>query len=133
MFNSGFKETYDQAAKLPDIDPETFELFLEWAYRGSFRPIDMIKSSPTEGPIVDRIKLYGWAERMCMPDLMDYIVTSMMAAFRKYNDGLSYTGSRMIYQATAGKSSSEAPLRKVRNSQKHPLRKTSRSLKPSTF
>jgi hypothetical protein len=110
-FTSGFKETVDQAARLTDVDPETFDLFLEWIYRGSFRTIDMTKSKPTTGPIVDRIKLYAWAEEMCSPELMNYTATSIISALksvRKYDDNLSHEGSRMIYDLTSAK----APLRR---------------------
>lgn len=95
MFNNGFKETIEQAATLPDVDTRVFALFLEWVYRGTFH--QSVKAD-THSSLV--IRLYSWAERICLPVLMDYAVTVLFSAFKKHNKQFNIVGIRSIYKST---------------------------------
>jgi hypothetical protein len=86
MFNGGFKETEDQAAKLPEDDPVAFDLFLEWIYRGFFQEFGFDKSdmTTTRGHWIDRIKLYSFAQKISLSDLTDYSITTILSNYKKH-------------------------------------------------
>jgi len=48
MFNGGFLETTDQAAKLLEDDPDMSGLFLGWLYAGRLTPIPLQTKSKTD-------------------------------------------------------------------------------------
>lgn len=98
MFNNGFTETLDQAATLLEVNSDTFDLFLEWVYGGDFQPLDMTKNTPYSGPIVDLIRLYGFAESICLSELQDLVATSVIVLFRDNSPhhGLSLEGMALI-------------------------------------
>jgi hypothetical protein len=87
MFEGAFKEGIDQAATLPEEDPDLFALLIHWVYTGCLKPIDInqyqTSADPDSDAFLDRIKLYGYAEKICLPLLMDYIMTNLMAAYDK--------------------------------------------------
>jgi hypothetical protein len=59
MFCSQFLESEQQSAKLPEEDPATFGLLLEWVYgKGRLEPLDISKNTSAGGPVIDRVKLY---------------------------------------------------------------------------
>jgi hypothetical protein len=74
LFSNGFKETTDQTAKLSEVEPEVFDLFTQFIYRGEL---------PSEPKIADEIwvellKLHQWADFLCLPDVMDYTATIIL-------------------------------------------------------
>lgn len=101
MFNGGFKEAVEQAATLPVDDPDAFDLFLEWIYTGrlsclEFENIDAVYA---------RIRLYGLAEKLMMPDLMDYTITTISVINRI--SPLSTQAMAIAYEVTGP----DSPLR----------------------
>lgn len=94
MLTGGYKETQDQEASLEEDDPDAFDLFVQWLYKDRLLPIDVSKQTPDLdcGPFFDLIKLYYFAEKICLADLMDYVMSVLQAAYDKsvleepYND-----------------------------------------------
>jgi hypothetical protein len=70
---------------MPEDDPDVFSLFLEWLYLGHLQPVIIDKHTKTSGPIFDRIKLYCFAEKHCLVDLMNYTMSSLMSTYAKHN------------------------------------------------
>lgn len=102
-FTNGFKETKEQTTTLPEVESPVFELFIEWVYRGSFpRPSNIMTCDPVKGYFTSNlIKLYGFAEYICLKTLKDYAVTSLISVFVKNKSGLSTAGISLVYQVTA--------------------------------
>lgn len=50
MIDNGMKESVDKIAMLESVDPETFELFLEFAYTGSYRAASDDENEPLPLP-----------------------------------------------------------------------------------
>jgi hypothetical protein len=66
MFSTGFLETGEMKATLPEDNEDIFELFLEWVYSGRYGILDMTQSTPSApptSPFMVRIKLYAFAEK----------------------------------------------------------------------
>ena len=64
MFESSFKEGVEQAATLPEDDPNAFALFVQWLYQESLTPLDIRKHDPLGNDIsLDRVRLYCFAKR----------------------------------------------------------------------
>ncbi|KAF4628130.1 hypothetical protein G7Y89_g10020 [Cudoniella acicularis] len=78
MFNSGFKEGTELMAKLPEEEPVTFDLLVEWVYQSFPYPIRKLEAvRNSEGdltPSWDVIAFYALAGRMCLPNLQDLIM-----------------------------------------------------------
>ncbi|KAF4624291.1 hypothetical protein G7Y89_g13882 [Cudoniella acicularis] len=109
MFSSGFIESEEGHATLPDEDPAIFSLFVEWLYgNGRLSPVDISKSTTSSGPVIDRIKLYGFAERICLIELADYLMTNLISNLRHYERSPSKEGMKLAYVETRQGS----PLRK---------------------
>ena len=81
MFNGVFKEATDQAASLPDDLLAAFNLFLEWLDASSVIQADI--NNTTIGPIFDRIKLYCFGDKYCLPNLMDCAISSIISHFER--------------------------------------------------
>jgi len=81
MFNGGFKEAVKNSADLPDDEPETFDSFLKWLYRGTFDEIDKVTANSKSGPMWERIKLYCFAEKYCINVLADSAMDTIIEGF----------------------------------------------------
>ncbi|KAG9237829.1 hypothetical protein BJ875DRAFT_113722 [Amylocarpus encephaloides] len=101
MFEGGFMEFEQNSCTLPEEDPIIFGLFIEYLYGGGrLGPIDIEKSTTTNGPVVDRIKLYGYAEKICFVEMADYIMTNLVSTFHHYLRTPSKEGIRLAYSVT---------------------------------
>ncbi|KAF7900958.1 hypothetical protein EAF00_003179 [Botryotinia globosa] len=67
MFNGKFKEAKENAAVLPEDDPEAFDMLMWWVTH------DMVRSLRGEG---FRKKLHLWvlADKLCLANLQDYVM-----------------------------------------------------------
>jgi hypothetical protein len=109
MLQGPFKEAVEHTVRLPEDDPDAFGLFLEWVYGGGLlQPADMKKHTSTNGPIFDRVKLYCFAEKICLDRLVDYTMTSLLSAYSKNKRSPSAMAISYAYEH----SSSDSPLRK---------------------
>ncbi|KAH6682664.1 hypothetical protein B0J14DRAFT_574116 [Halenospora varia] len=101
MFNSSFIESEQNLAKLPDVDPSIFALFIEYLYGNSrLSPVNIKVSTTNSGPVIDRIKLYGFAEKICLTGLADYIITNLISNLRHYERSPSREGILLAYHVT---------------------------------
>ncbi|CAG8979576.1 hypothetical protein HYALB_00010777 [Hymenoscyphus albidus] len=101
MFSSGFLEAEEKSGSLPDEEPIVFALFLEYLYGGGrLSPVDVTLSTQSSGPIVDRIKLYGFAERICLVELADYVMTNLISNLKHYERTPSREGILLAYKET---------------------------------
>jgi len=80
MFEGRFQESEEQLACLPDEYPAVFSLFLEWIYKDRLAKFSLADSTCSSGPFMDRVKLYPYAGKICMPDLEDYVMSDMIAS-----------------------------------------------------
>jgi hypothetical protein len=55
-------------------------LFLEWIYKGRLDKFNISDSICAFGPFMDRVRLYLYAGKICMPDLEDYVMSDMIAS-----------------------------------------------------
>ncbi|KAE8449972.1 hypothetical protein EG329_007111 [Mollisiaceae sp. DMI_Dod_QoI] len=101
MFLGGFKEAIEHTARLPDDDPDVFDLFLDWLYRGDLHPADMSKQPPASSPVPKLIELYGFAEKICMNDLIDYTMTSIITRSRHDKVMPRLSSIKLAYQVTS--------------------------------
>ncbi|TVY80459.1 hypothetical protein LSUE1_G005344 [Lachnellula suecica] len=109
MFCGQFLESEQQSATLPEDDPIVFNLFLMWVYGdGSLAPVDFSKNTVDSGPILDRIKLYGFAEKICLTELSDYLMTTLISNLSLQNRTLSLASVTSAYELTRP----ESPSRK---------------------
>ncbi|TVY49193.1 Actin-binding protein [Lachnellula occidentalis] len=101
MFSGGFKEASEQAAKMPDDDPGTFGLFLEWLYAGRITPIPPIKPNGRDEHreiYFRRVKLYCFAEKIVCPKLMDYTMTVIISTHLRTNTLPRFEPITFVYQ-----------------------------------
>lgn len=99
--SGGFKEAIENTVRMPEDDPDAFNLFVEWLYMGRLQPVNIDKHTTTGGPIFDRIKLYCFAEKHCLGDLMDYTMSSLMSNYTKYKKLPTFAAMTYAYQHTA--------------------------------
>jgi hypothetical protein len=105
MFESTFKEGVEQAATLPEDDPNAFALFVQWLYRDSLTPLDIRKHSPPENDIfLDRIRLYCFAEKILLPNLMDLTMTILFSNYKKLGKMPTDEAVGLAYQHSGPKS-----------------------------
>jgi len=84
MFEGRFKEAVEQKADLPDDNPAAFSLFVEWLYGSRYTQIDIDKRTSNSGLFVDRIRLYAFAEKICLNSLMNYTITTLMSNYKEH-------------------------------------------------
>lgn len=101
MFTGVFKEGQEQAAHLVEDDVDAFNLFVEWLYMDRFRPLDFSKHSFASGPIFDRVKLYCFADKICLHALMDYTISVLLAAYLKYERYPSAEAAQYTFENTS--------------------------------
>ena len=106
MFNGSFKEAETQQASLPEDDPEAFSIFLEWLYSGSILPPG--KDDNSKLVLNDQIKLYCFAEKYCLAQLMDYTISASIAFLNERKGLPTCDHIEMAYNHTA----SGSPLRR---------------------
>jgi hypothetical protein len=87
MFKGTFKEGVEQKADLPDEYSDAFGLFVHWLYRDFLQPIDISKHNPPKYDVfLDRVRLYCFAEKICLPTLMDYTMTTLMSGYSEHSE-----------------------------------------------
>lgn len=110
MFLRGFKEGKEKSATLPEDDPQIFDLFPQWIY-GQKRLLPA-KTLPDVGragtDFTMRIKLYGFAEKYCIKELANYLVTNIMSVCDQYGEFPHAQEMLLAYECT---SSQKSPLR----------------------
>ena len=85
MFTGGFKETKGKSATLLEDDPVVFSAFLQWVYGGKrLAPVIMQPGTAVPPDFIPRIELYGFAEKYCITELTDYIMTNIMSTLCHY-------------------------------------------------
>lgn len=80
MFNGGFKEAQDQSATFPEDSLDDFELLIEWVYTGSYPQFEG-EYPATMAPAF--MGVYCLAEKLCLPALADYSMTSLRNQYLK--------------------------------------------------
>jgi hypothetical protein len=100
MFSNDFKEAHNKEAILKEEDVDTFNLFVEWLYMGHLRPVDITKHTAESGPLLNRIKLYCFADKYCISDLMDYAITSCISNYDLHNRLPGAPAARYVYSNT---------------------------------
>jgi len=100
MFSSDFKEVVESTVRMPEDDPDVFNLFVQWLYAARLCVPDMTKNTATSGPMWTRFKLYCFAEKICLPELMDYTMSSIMSACVRGDKSPSIEVMRMVYGGT---------------------------------
>ncbi|KAN0095045.1 hypothetical protein V8E51_015756 [Hyaloscypha variabilis] len=90
MFNSGFAETKEGRAKFPEDDPKTFGVFIEWVYSGQLAPITRTRLGSLDDGfqyelIWEPTRLYGLADKLCLPQLQNQIMDEWVAGHKRFN------------------------------------------------
>lgn len=105
---SKFKEGQEGIAYLPEDNPRTFSLLRDWVYSGFLGPIDTASGETWRRELGYRLDLYCFAEKICLNNLMDCAMTTIMMGFQKTHTMLRPVVIDMIYRHTSPRS----PLRK---------------------
>ena len=85
--------------------PNAFALFVQWLYRESITALDIRKHNPPENDIfLDRIRLYCFAEKICLLALMDLTMTILVSNYKKLGKLPSDDAVNLAYQLSAPKS-----------------------------
>lgn len=105
MFTSGFAETASQSASLPEDKPDILGLFLEWVYGGRVLHAATWTRKTSMG---NKIHLYNFAEKICLDELADFTMTSLMSDLREGRSLVGIFAVKMTYRETPAGS----PLRK---------------------
>ena len=100
MFASGFKEVIEKTVRMPEDDPDAFNQFLEWFYKGALQPVNIAKETRDGGPLFNRVKLYRFAEKHCLDVLMDLAISSIMTCHVKNKSMPNYTSIKYGYPET---------------------------------
>lgn len=100
MFKRGFKEEKEQRATIPEEDPVIFDMFVEWLYKDRISKFDMALSTETSGPFIDRIKLYEYGVKICLPELQDFAMSNLMSGYAEYRRDPSFQAIILSYKLT---------------------------------
>jgi hypothetical protein len=86
MFKPGFSESRTSTGYLSDDDPSIFSLFLEWVYGHHLTSVTAAAMALPNNSLffMDRVKLYIFAEKICMDELCDYTITNLMSILQHY-------------------------------------------------
>lgn len=76
------KRNGEEVLRLPFDDPVAFSLLVSWLVLGRFQPINMIFHTPYNGSIFDHLRLYFFAEKYYLVELMDYTMSFIMATYQ---------------------------------------------------
>lgn len=102
---SKFKEGEEGIAYLPEDNPRTFSLLLGWVYSGSLPPFDTTGDKIYNREHESRLYLYFFAEKICLNDLMDCTMTSIISVYHKTKRMPSPAILGMVYARTSPGSS----------------------------
>jgi len=110
MFTGGFTESATFSAYHPEDDPEVFSLFLEWVYGRQFAPVTEanMKEPSNSHFFMYRVKLYIFAEKLCLDELCDYTITNLMSLLQQYARSPTVQQMREAYKGSAV----DSPMRK---------------------
>ncbi|KAF7922965.1 hypothetical protein EAE99_007156 [Botrytis elliptica] len=100
----GFQESHSSCMDMPEDDPEAFELFVHWLYRGEVRRATKCTDS------VQFFQLYIFAEKLCLNELANKTMDAIQAIIKDLDDPPQCTLEQMdgVWRNT----SSTSPLRK---------------------
>jgi len=98
--DGGFIESVDQTASFPEDDPAIFSLFLEWLYTKNLAPINVANSTETSGPLVDLMRLYQFADKLCLLELADYAITILVSNYDHHHLPPSQFAMKLAYEIT---------------------------------
>ncbi|TVY44211.1 hypothetical protein LSUB1_G002339 [Lachnellula subtilissima] len=89
MFNGAFKEA-GGVAELPEDDPAAFDLLMEWTYCPNPRRLrDLVPitdSDKVSRASWDVVAFYALATKLCLPDLQDIIMNSLIRYHKRCNE-----------------------------------------------
>lgn len=101
MFNGGFQEAKERVAKLPEDDPASFDVLIEWVYSPNpqqIRQLEQVKTSDDAGAASwNVLSLYSLLEKLCLPDLQDLVMDAFIKYQRKVNVGKSHHSHKILY------------------------------------
>ncbi|KAF7949360.1 uncharacterized protein EAE97_002869 [Botrytis byssoidea] len=100
----GFRESQTSSMDMPEDDPEAFELFIHWLYRGEVR-------RATELTDIDQfLQLYIFAEKLCLNGLANKTMDAIQAISDDFNEFTQCSLEQMdgVWRNT----SSTSPVRK---------------------
>lgn len=88
MFNGSFKEA-EGKAELPEDDPATFDLLMEWTYSANPRRLRNLESVTGDDGVPratwDVVAFYSLAKKLCLPDLQDLIMNHLLRYHKRVN------------------------------------------------
>ena len=91
MFNGAFKEAQG-VAELPEDDPSTFDVLMEWTYSVNPRRLrDLFAIAGSDGvsrASWDVVAFYALAKKLCLPDLQDLIMNVLIKYHKRVNVGI---------------------------------------------
>lgn len=100
MFNGGFEESQKRAASFPDDDPVAFSLFLEWLYTSR---LPAMVDAVSEAQFLNRIRLYGFADRIGDAGLMETAMASILEGYKATSRCPSVRAVKLVYENTSPK------------------------------
>lgn len=108
MFNRSFKEANEGKVTLPEEKLKSFDLLLGWVYHGIIRPLTFACKGTRSRYSWCPIKFYSLAEKLCLPNLQDWIMSTLIETDDTENTLEAGYHASLVYQVTHPNS----PLRK---------------------
>lgn len=78
---------------LPEDDADAFHLFMEWIYQGQIDPIDRSTPESIRAGSETRVKLYCFASKICLPDLMDDVMSVICGGYASIGQHMDFLSS----------------------------------------
>ncbi|KAF7900357.1 uncharacterized protein EAF01_007659 [Botrytis porri] len=107
MFSSGFVEGLKGKAFFPEDDPKCFDFFMGWIYFGTLRVINASTALEKVEYDLNLLSLYTFADKLCLPELMDLVLNTYKNTYEKYNRFPRVSLVSDVYQVTP----KDSPLR----------------------
>jgi len=105
MFNGSFKECTENSVKLPEDDPDAFDMLINWVYFRGVRDLTGIVGSDGEEVAPwDPIEFYALAEKLCLPGLQDTIMDCISKYHKNTNELPSPDFAYRAYARTSDRS-----------------------------
>ncbi|KAF7931621.1 uncharacterized protein EAE98_004357 [Botrytis deweyae] len=109
MFSSGFVEGLEGKAFFPEDDPKCFDFFMGWIYFGTLRVLNASTSLEKIEHDLNLLSLYSFADKLCLPELMDLVLDTYKNTYEKSNRFPRVSLVSDVYQMTP----KDSPLRKL--------------------